>query len=160
MYGQSEKNKQRGGSMVTEVNNAKLLQQTPRRCPSSTFWLVVRHEERQIEVLMVGCGGEQALPVFSGDGEAEMFVWLAGAFEDGWRVRETSAGELVSILYGPCAGVGRVALDPSPEMVGINAVSLVSVTRERFLSWILDSSCSSSLGARAHDHPRRLVRSL
>jgi hypothetical protein len=143
---------------VTEVNNAKLLQQTPRRCPSSTFWLVVRHEGRQMEVLMVGRSGEQALPVFSCVGEAEMFVWLEGAFEDGWRVRETSAGELVSILYGPCAGVERAALDPSPEMVGINAVSLVSVTRERFLSWILGSPCSISLGA--HHHTRRLVRPL
>ena len=143
---------------MTEINNAKLLQQTPRRCPSSTFWLVVRQENRQMKVLMVGCSGEQALPVFSGEGEAEMFVWLEGAFEDGWRVRETSAGELVSILYGPCAGVGRVALDPSPEMVGINAISLVSLTRERFLSWILDIPCSSSLGA--HHHTRRLVRPL
>jgi hypothetical protein len=145
---------------VTEVKNAKLLQQTSRRRPSSTFWLVVRHEDRRMEVLMVGCSGEQALPVFSGDGEAEMFVWLEGAFEDGWRVRETSAGELVSILYGPCAGAGRVALDPSPEMFGINAVSLVSVTRERFLSWILDSPCSISLGAGAHHHARGLVRLL
>ena len=143
---------------MTEINNAKLLQQTPRRCPSSTFWLVVRQENRQMKVLMVGCSGEQALPVFSGDGEAEMFVWLEGAFEDGWRVKETSAGELVSTLYGPCAGVGRVALDPSPEMVRINAVSLVSVTRQRFLSWILDTPCSISLGA--HDHTQRLVRPL
>jgi hypothetical protein len=118
----------------------------------------VRHEYHQMEVLMMACSGEQALPVFSGDGEAEMFIWLEGAFEYGWRVRETSAGELVSILYGPCAGVGRVALDPSPEMVGINAVSLVCVTRERFLSWILHSPCFISLGA--HHHTRRLVRSL
>ncbi len=110
------------------------------------------------EALIADCGGEQALLVFSGEDEAEMFVWLKGAFEDGWRVRETSAGELVSILYGPCAGVGRVALDPSPEMVCINAVSLVSVTRERFLSWILDSPCSISLGV--HHHTRRLVRPL
>jgi hypothetical protein len=87
---------------VTESNNAKLLQQAPRRYLSSTFWLVVRHEDRQMEMLMVSSSGVQALPVFSGDGEAEMFVWLEGAFEDGWRVRETSAGELVSILYGPC----------------------------------------------------------
>ncbi len=143
---------------MTEVKNAKLPQHTSRRRPSTTFWLVVRHEDRRMEVLMVGCSGEQALPVFSGDGEAEMFAWLEGAFEDGWRVRETSAGELVSILYGPCAGVGRVALDPSPEIVRINAISLVSLTRERFLSWILDSPCSISLGA--HHHPRRLVRSL
>jgi hypothetical protein len=111
-----------------------------------------------MEVLMVGCSGEQALPVFSCDAEAEMFAWLEGTFEDGWRVRETSSRELVSILYGPCAGVGRVALDPSPEMVGMNAVSLVSVTRERFLSWILHSPRSISLGA--HDHTRRLVRPL
>ena len=130
---------------MTAVDNAKLLQQTPRRRPSSTFWLVVRHENRQMKVLMVSCSGEKTLPVFSGEGEAEMFVWLGGAFEDGWRVRETSAGELVSILYGPCAGVGRVALDPFPEMVRINPVSLVSVTRERFLSWIIDRPSSISL---------------
>jgi hypothetical protein len=141
---------------VTEVNNAKLLQQTPRRCPSSTFWLVVRHENRQMKVLMVSCSGEQALPVFSGDGDAEMFVWFEDVDEQDWRVRETSAGELVSILFGPCARVGRVALDPFPEMVRTNAVSLVSVTRERFLSSILDSPCSISLGA--HHHTRRLVR--
>jgi hypothetical protein len=68
---------------MTEVKNAKLHQQAPRRCLSATFWLVVRHENRHIEVLMVGCSGEQALPVFSGEGEAKMFVWLEGAFEDG-----------------------------------------------------------------------------
>ena len=143
---------------MTEVKSAKLLQQTPRRCPSPTFWLVVRHENRQMEVLMVSCSCEQVLPVFSGEGEAEMFVWLGGAFEDGWGVRETSNGELVSILYGPCGGVGRVAIDPSPELVGIDAVSLVSVTRDRFLSWILYSPCSISLGA--YHHTRRLVSSL
>ena len=128
---------------MTEVENGKLLQQTPRRCTSSSFWLVVRHEDRRMELLIMCCSGEQALPVFSGEDEAEMFVWLESAFEDGWQVRQTSAGELVSVLYGPCAGVGRVALDPSPEMVGIDAVSLVSVTRERFLSWILDTRAPS-----------------
>jgi hypothetical protein len=148
---------------VTEIKNAKLLQKTPRRCPSSTFWLVVRHEKRKMEVLIVACSSEQALPVqalpvFSGEREAEMFVWLEGAIEHDWRVRETSAGELVSILYGPCAGVGRVALDPSPEMVGIGAVSLVSVTWERFLSWILNSPCSISLEAGAHQATIRDLR--
>src|SRR5918912_1781128 len=65
---------------VTELKNAKRLEQAPRRCPSSTFWLVARHENRQMEVLMVGCSGEQALPVFSGEGEAKMFVRLERAF--------------------------------------------------------------------------------
>ena len=119
---------------------------SPVRHPRSKWWMLAKDDDFGAGVLLANCDSEHALPVFSGDGEAEMFVWLAGAFEDGWRARETSAGELVSILYGPCGGVGRVALDPSPEMVGINAVSLVSVTRERFLSWILDSPCSISLG--------------
>jgi hypothetical protein len=144
---------------VTELKNAKLLQQAPQRCLSSTFWLVVRHENRQMKVLMVSCSSGQALPVFSGEGEAEMFVWLGGAFEDGWRVRDTSAGELVSTIYGPCAGVGRVALDPLPGMVR-EPIRLVSVSRERFVNWIVDGSCSISLGARAHHHTRRLVKSL
>ena len=77
----------------------------------------------RVEVLVVDHGEERALPVFSGEGKAEMFVWLGDAFEDGWSVRESSAGEHASILYGPCAGVGSVALGPSPgieaEMVGL-----------------------------------------
>ena len=108
-------------------------------------------------VLLADCDGEQALPVFSDEGEAEMFVWLGGAFEHGWQVRDTSTGELVSILYGPCAGVGRVALDPSPGMTA-ETIRLVSLSRERFLSWILDSPSSISLGV--HHHTRRLVRPL
>ena len=74
---------------MTELKNAKLLQQAPQRCLSSTFWLVVRHENPQMKVLMVSCSGEQALPVFSG--EAEMFVWLGGSFENYWQVRDISA---------------------------------------------------------------------
>ncbi len=142
---------------MTELKNAKPLQQAPQRYPSSTFWLVVRHENRQMKVLTVSCSGEQALPVFSGEGEAEMFVWLGGAFEDYGQVRETSAGELVSILYGPCAGVGRVALDPSPEMAA-ETIRLVSLSRERFVSWVLDSPCSISPGTR--HNARGLVRLL
>jgi hypothetical protein len=88
-----------------------------------------------------------------------MFVWLGGALEEGWQVRQTSSGELVSILYGPCAGVGRVALDPSPEMVA-ETIRLVSVRRETFVNWIVDSVCPVSLGVSTRHHARRLVRSL
>jgi hypothetical protein len=144
---------------VTEVNSAKLLRQAPQRCLSPTFWLVVRHEKRQMKVLTVDYSGEQALPVFRDQGEAEMFVWLGGAFEDDWRVRETSSGELVSILFGPCAGVGRVALDPSPETTA-ETIRLVSVSRERFVRWIVDSPCSYSTGASSRRRARGLVKLL
>jgi hypothetical protein len=144
---------------VTEVKSAKLLRQASQRCLSPTFWLVVRHENRQMKVLTVDYSGQRVLPVFSGQGEAEMFVWLGGAFEDDWRVRETSNGELVSILYGPCAGVGRVILDPSPEMTA-ETIRLVSVSRERFVRWIVDSPCSYSTGASSPRRARGLVNLL
>jgi hypothetical protein len=132
---------------------------SPVRHPRSKWWMLAKDDDLGAGVLLANCDSEHALPVFSGEGEAEMFVWLAGAFEDGWRVRETSAGELVSILYGPCAGVGRVALDPSPEMTA-ETIRLVSLSRERFVSRILDSVCSVALGASSRHHTRRLVRSL
>ena len=85
------------------------------------------------DVLLADCDGEQALPVFSGEGEAEMFVWLEGAFEDGWRVRETTCGELVSVLYGPCREVTHVSLDPVPGIT-----ELVSLSRRAFVKALLE----------------------
>jgi hypothetical protein len=123
------------------------------------WWILAQDDDLEAGVLLANCDSEHALPVFSGEAEAEMFVWLGGAFEDGWRVRETSAGELVSILYGPCGGVGRVVLDPSSEMV-VENIRLVSVSRERFVNWIVDSVFSVTLGASSRHHARRLVRSL
>ena len=130
---------------------------SPVRHPASKWWMLAKDDDLGAEVLLADCSGEQALPTFSCKGEAEMFVWLGGAFEEGWRVRETSAGELVSILYGPCAGVGMVALDPSPGMTA-ETIRLVSLSRERFVSWVLDSSCSYSPGT--PHNARGLVRLL
>jgi hypothetical protein len=119
--------------------------------------MLAKDDDLGAGVLLADCDGEQALPVFSGAGEAEMFVWLGGALEEGWQVRQTSSGELVSILYGPCAGVGRVALDPSPGMTA-ETIRLVSLSRERFVSWVVNSPFSYSSGTR--HNARCLVRLL
>ena len=132
---------------------------SPVRHPGSKWWMLAKDDDLGEEVLLANCDSEHALPVFSGESEAEMFVWLGGALEEGWQVRQTSSGELVSILYGPCAGVGRVALDPSPEMVA-ETIRLVSVSRETFVNWIVDSVCPVSLGVSTRHHARRLVRPL
>ena len=89
------------------------------------------------EVLTVNSDGGRMLPAFSGEGEAEMFLWLGDAFGGGWHVRETSSGELVSLLSGPCAGVGSIALDPSPGMAEAGTIDLVSVDRKRFVGRIV-----------------------
>ena len=107
----------------------------PRRRPGSRWWLLSKRGVCRTEVLTTSCDGVRALPVFSGEGEAHLFAWLGGAFEDGWRAREASVGELISTLYGPCAHVRVVALDPSPEMTG-ETTGLVSMSPKRFLDWI------------------------
>ena len=49
------------------------------------------------------------------------------------------------MLYGPCAEVKEVALDPLPEMVAESTVSLVSLPRERFIEQSLRWSTPSRL---------------
>ncbi len=109
----------------------------PGRHPYSTWWLLVKDGNSLTEVLTVNDDGERMLPAFSGEGEAEMFLWLGVAFEGGWRVRETSAGELVSLLSGPRADVESIALDPSPGMVESGTIDLVSVDRKRFVGRVV-----------------------
>jgi hypothetical protein len=75
-----------------------------------------------------------------------MFLWLQTT-EDGREVRETTPGQLVSILYGPCADVGRVMLDPLPEIGARMQIGLVGLDRRDFVE--------SVMGARSLDTPNK-----
>ena len=85
----------------------------------------------------MGIAGE-VLPVFSFEEEAEMFLRL-GVPEKGWWIRESTCGELASVLYGPCRDVEQVSLDPLPDMVCGEMVGLVSMSREDFVGALLSS---------------------
>jgi len=120
----------------------------PVRRPSSVYWLIVKNENERIESLIDGLAGkgEEALPVFSHEEEAEVFLSLSEAKDDRWRARESTAGELISVLSGPRAGVKEVALDPLPEMVAQRTVGLVSLSRERFMDLVLSRGWPSTGG--------------
>ena len=78
------------------------------------------------------------LAVFSFKEEAEAFLnLLEDDQKNDWRSRQTAAGELVSILLGPCAGVKGVALDPLPVLFSRAMLRFVSVNRERFVQDLL-----------------------
>lgn len=121
---------------MTENGRTRSARRPTGRHPYSTWWLLAKNGNPRAEVLTVDSGGERTLPAFSGEAEAEMFLWLGGAFEDGWHARETSSGELVSLLSGPYADVGSVALDPSPGMAEAGTIDLVSVGRKRFVGQV------------------------
>lgn len=81
---------------------------------------------------------EGSLAVFSSEEEAETFLRLSRDDEKmGWQSRETTAGELISVLLGPCAKVGWVSLDPLPLLLGRAMLPFVSVTRELFVQELM-----------------------
>jgi len=98
--------------------------------------MIARDREGRLEPLCVRAGISKVLPVFSFEEEVEMFLHLGGYDGYGWRARESSAGELVSVLCGPCKDVKGVALDPLPEMLKDGTVGIVGVGRESFLGQI------------------------
>ncbi len=100
----------------------------------SPWWLVVRDDDSSFEVLTLD--GGDTLPVFSGEGEAGLFLWLRGALEHGWEVHESRAEELVFLLSGPCSRAELVAIDPSVEILDDENARL---SREDFLEWIVSS---------------------
>jgi len=112
------------------------------------YWVIAKDAKDRfgpLDLLAVDLDGTgEALAVFSFEEEAEMFLWLKRT-EDGQEVRETTPGQLVSILYGPCADVGRVVLDPLPEIGASMQIRLLSMDRRDFVE--------SVMGARSLETP-------
>ena len=123
-----------------------------RRAGTQRYWVIARDAKGgfgrpagQPDLLTLDLDGTgQALPVFSFEEEAEMFLWLQRT-EEGREVRQTTPGQLVSILYGPCADVGRVMLDPLPEIGARLQNSLFGMDRNDFVE--------SVMGARSLETP-------
>lgn len=100
------------------------------------YWLIVQQRTSRIDVFTLDlAGGGKAFAVFSFEEEAGLFLHceLSGT---NWQVRETMAGELISVLNGPCADVSKVALDPLPRNVGKEMTGLVSLRREDFVQFV------------------------
>jgi hypothetical protein len=104
----------------------------------SSWWLIARNDEGPLEVFTLD--GGNALPVFSGEGEAGLFLWLREECEHGWELHESSAEELVFVLSGPCSRVGLVALDLSSEIFDDQDAEPLGLSREDFLEWIVSRS--------------------
>jgi hypothetical protein len=110
--------------------------------PYVPYWLIVKHDGLHTSVFTLElAGGEKVLPVFGHAEEAETFLRALGS--SGWQTRETGAGELVSVLFGPCANVRKVALDaPAP---GAEVLArLISLGREEFVAFLTGETKSQT----------------
>jgi hypothetical protein len=112
-----------------------------------SHWLITKHLTSRMEAFTTDlCGDRNALVVFSFEEEAQMFLDLQlAASKDGWRVRQTSVGELVSVLYGPCSDTKKVVLDPVPEVGREELVTLFGMNRKDFLRFLLGEEVPSKL---------------
>ena len=108
------------------------------------YWTLVRDESRRVDVFTVDPDERgEALAVFGFEEEAELFLCLE-EMEAGWQARETTSGELVSMLYGPCASVERVVIDPLPQKISCTRMPPLSVRSTDFARTMVDMG-----GARA-----------
>jgi hypothetical protein len=109
---------------------------TRSRASRRPLWLIAKHDDGRMEVLTLGPDGndeEEALSVFSYEEEDEAFLRLQERGK-GCRARETTVGELVSLLYGHCKSIEKVALDPLPVAVDSRVVvDLTGPGRDSFL---------------------------
>ena len=81
-----------------------------REGPSRPWYLIARREGNRLEVLTLAAQPRgETLPVFTS--AARGFLRRGGAGED-WRARESSAGELISLLVGHLPRVDRIVVDP------------------------------------------------
>ena len=107
------------------------------------FWLIVTRAHGSMEVLTIDAGGETVLPVFSFREEVELFLRLQANGADWWP-RETTTGELVSLLLGLCVRVDKVALDPLPSLGERESIGLLSTGRRRFMRYLMGEDTAYS----------------
>jgi hypothetical protein len=138
----------------------KTSRKSSRKSSGSSYWLTAKHENGRIEVRTVCLpGGEAALAVFGHEEDAELLLWLE-VFNHGWWTRESSAGELISVLDGLRNGVEKVVLDPLPRLLAEKTVGLVSLERERFVDFVTGEEKQLDPAIRADHDPQGGVGSL
>lgn len=111
--------------------------QTSVERPALSPYVVVRCRSSGLELLRISLeSGEEVLPMFSSEEAARRFL-LPNTLEEDWRVRWCSTGELISLLFGPCANVKQVLLDPLPESLTTEGALTNTIYRESFIALLI-----------------------
>ena len=96
------------------------------------FWIVLESRPQVLPLtVFLSDGTTEALALFSGEEETRMFCHFC---EEGAsaNIRQTTAGEVISLLYCPWCAAKHVALDPFPEILGGRLLELLTLDREDF----------------------------
>ena len=77
-------------------------------------YLIVRNDNNRLNLLSLPTDGGESLPVFNSEIAAHNFLRFNRFGEEGWHIRESTAGELISLLMGHIVDVELVTLNPPP----------------------------------------------
>lgn len=117
------------------------LQPEPSGPGSSSYWLIVAGGEFAPEVFTAEfVEGERALVVFGCREGGEMYLHSWEGVDSGdWRLRQSEAGELLSVLWGLCAEVRYVMVDPLPRGLAEedSAPSATIMDRQEFMESVM-----------------------
>ncbi len=96
------------------------------------FWTVLEGSTQAPPLMVFLSDGKEALALFSGEEEARMFCHFCEE-EASTNIRQTTTGEVISLLYCPWCAAKRVVLDPFPEILGSRLLlGLLTLSRADF----------------------------
>ena len=122
--------------MINEAETARQQGAGHRGSASLLRYLIARREDNRLEVLTLAAQPcREILPVFATAGTAQDFLRRGGVGGD-WRVRESTAGELVSLLVGHLPHVDRIFLD-SVFGVSSGEAEPRSTSKEEFVAALI-----------------------
>lgn len=132
-----------------------MIEKTSRTLPGSEYWLdshsvflrhlIVRHENNQFNLLTLPTREGEVLPVFSTELAALAFLRLSD-FEADWHVRESTAGELISLLMGHMEDADLVTVDP-PSTITTGELEGIELADKRdFISSLMREPLLMSTG--------------
>lgn len=105
--------------------------------PAPVWYTISRHGNHCLEVLTISSETrEETVPIFRDARSAEAFL-LRGDFGPGWWTRESTAGEMISLLFTCLAEARHVALDPPAIFATANVVGLESTSKKEFIAVLM-----------------------
>jgi hypothetical protein len=120
-----------GGRRKAVVSHKKHGVRARRTSTVQAFWVVLEGGTWTAPFTVSLPEGKGAIALFSAEEEARMFCHLSKQGKKG-SIRQTTAGGVLSLLYGPWAVARHVALDPLPEILGGGLLGLLTLGREHF----------------------------
>lgn len=99
-------------------------------------YLIVRHDNNRLDLLTLPTSSGDSLPVFRSEPAARTFLHF-NRYAEGWEVRASTAGELVSLLMGHIVEADLIAVDPPPAVSDKNLVEAEFVDKKDFIGALM-----------------------